>query len=73
MEEWMKAKYERKEFTEGMPYPSYLDKTKEGILWKRGKDNRQFKLRRFVLCKQTKTLKYFVRDGVSTNCIISIC
>ncbi|ESO07527.1 hypothetical protein HELRODRAFT_75990 [Helobdella robusta] len=65
MEQWICAKYERKEFMEGMPLPDYLARTKEGYLWKRGKDNKQFKIRKFILCKQTKTLKYFTKEGAN--------
>ncbi|KAJ8001924.1 hypothetical protein DPEC_G00174460 [Dallia pectoralis] len=41
--------------------PQQHDYLYEGILWKRGKDNKQFLKRRFVLSKTDFTLSYFTK------------
>uniref|UniRef100_A0A663MJX6 ArfGAP with dual PH domains 1 n=1 Tax=Athene cunicularia TaxID=194338 RepID=A0A663MJX6_ATHCN len=56
-EQWIRAKYERKEFTEGETSPS-----QEGILWKRGRDNGQFLPRKFLLSEREGCLKYFTKQ-----------
>lgn len=38
---------------------------KEGILWKRGRDNGQFLLRKFLLSEREGCLKYFTKQDVS--------
>lgn len=38
---------------------------KEGILWKRGRDNGQFLPRKFVLSEREGCLKYFTKQDVS--------
>lgn len=61
-DQWIRAKYERREFVEGAK-PSYLSGHKEGQLWKRGKDAKAFQPRRFVLDTTENTLKYYNRDN----------
>lgn len=62
-EQWIRAKYERKEFLEPKPLP-YTCNIKEGYLWKKGKDDKAFQKRRFVLDTTENTLKYFNKDEV---------
>lgn len=38
---------------------------KEGILWKRGRDNGQFLPRKFLLSEREGCLKYFTKQDVS--------
>lgn len=38
---------------------------KEGILWKRGRDNGQFVPRKFLLSEREGCLKYFTKQDVS--------
>ncbi|XP_070803074.1 arf-GAP with dual PH domain-containing protein 1-like isoform X3 [Pituophis catenifer annectens] len=61
-EQWIRAKYERKEFLE--PKKEVLDSNglKEGILWKRGRDNELYQPRRFLLSEKERCLKYFVKQ-----------
>lgn len=40
----------------------------EGYLWKRGKEDGKFQLRKFVLSESESCLKYFVKE-VLTNCV----
>ncbi|XP_015356662.1 arf-GAP with dual PH domain-containing protein 2 isoform X9 [Marmota marmota marmota] len=60
-EQWIRAKYERQEFMadgKAVPPPG----NREGILWKRGKDNAQFLRRRFVLLAREGLLKYYTKE-----------
>ncbi|XP_040927637.1 arf-GAP with dual PH domain-containing protein 1 isoform X2 [Betta splendens] len=72
-EQWIRAKYERKEFTEpGLRLP-YEDGTKDGMLMKRGRDNGQFLSRRFVLSERDGTLKYFAKiDAKEPKAVIKV-
>lgn len=40
---------------------------REGLLWKRGRDNGQFLSRKFVLSEREGALKYFNKNDVSKN------
>ncbi|XP_076725427.1 arf-GAP with dual PH domain-containing protein 2 isoform X6 [Callospermophilus lateralis] len=60
-EQWIRAKYERQEFmADGKVVPP--PGNREGILWKRGKDNAQFLRRRFVLLAKEGLLKYYTKE-----------
>lgn len=72
-EEWIRAKYERKEFTEPDKLKLCTNGVREGTLWKRGRDNKQFLTRRFVLSEREGTLKYFkTQDGKEPKCVIKV-
>ena len=62
-EQWIRAKYERREFVEGAQV-TYLNGHKEGPLMKRGKAKKNFQRRRFVLDTTENTLKYYKKDEV---------
>nr|XP_033818152.1 arf-GAP with dual PH domain-containing protein 2 isoform X2 [Geotrypetes seraphini] len=64
-EQWIRAKYERQEFTADQT-DECKDSAgnKEGFLWKRGKDKAQFLLRRFVLSEREGVLKYFTKEDI---------
>ncbi|XP_036392937.1 arf-GAP with dual PH domain-containing protein 2-like [Megalops cyprinoides] len=66
-DQWIRAKYERREFTgESMHLQhAYSSGFYEGILLKKGKDNKQFLKRRFILSAKDFTLKYFTREDQS--------
>lgn len=61
-EQWIRAKYERREFTEKTSERPYTAGVYEGMLWKKGKDNGQFLERKFVLSVHDFTLKYYKED-----------
>ena len=63
-EQWIRAKYERLEFMDPEKQ-QYLKGFREGYLWKRGKDDKKFNRRRFVLSETENTLKYYNKDDVS--------
>ncbi|CAH1794233.1 unnamed protein product [Owenia fusiformis] len=64
-EQWIRAKYERLEFT-NPEKQTYLSGRKEGYMWKRGKDNNKFQSRRFVLSETENTLKYYNKEDAKT-------
>ncbi|XP_023250932.1 arf-GAP with dual PH domain-containing protein 2-like isoform X1 [Seriola lalandi dorsalis] len=73
-EQWIRAKYERMEFTGETKYPPLSYTTDfvglipgfyEGMLWKKGKENTQFLKRKFVLSEREFTLTYFNKENES--------
>ena len=60
-EQWIRAKYERKEFV-SPPMTAYADDYLEGMLYKRGKEDGKFLPRKFVLSSVEGILKYFVKE-----------
>ncbi|CDQ89345.1 unnamed protein product [Oncorhynchus mykiss] len=66
-DQWIRAKYERREFTgeSNSLQQGYSSGLYEGILWKKGKDNKQFLKRRFLLSETDFTLRYFTKEDVS--------
>ena len=64
-EHFIHAKYQLSEFSTQEGTQHYERKTKEGKLYKRGKQDKQFRERRFLLNADDGTLRYFVKDGVS--------
>lgn len=63
-EQWIRAKYERLEFTGETKYPppAYTTGFYEGLLWKKGKEKSQFNQRKFVLSERDFTLTYYIDD-----------
>ncbi|XP_061770509.1 arf-GAP with dual PH domain-containing protein 1 isoform X4 [Nerophis ophidion] len=72
-EQWIRAKYERKEFTNPEWKFTYEQDTRDGALMKRGRDNGQFLSRRFVLSAVEGTLKYFTKyDAKEPKAVIKV-
>ncbi|XP_034044772.1 arf-GAP with dual PH domain-containing protein 1 [Thalassophryne amazonica] len=72
-EQWIRAKYERKEFSEPGKSYTYEEGTRDGMLMKRGRDNGQFLNRRFVLSEREGTLKYFTKyDAKEPKALIKV-
>ncbi|XP_056264828.1 arf-GAP with dual PH domain-containing protein 2-like [Pseudoliparis swirei] len=62
-DQWIRAKYERREFTgENYPQQAYCSDQFESTLWKKGKDNKQFLKRIFLLSRKDFTLRYFIKE-----------
>ncbi|KAJ6659801.1 hypothetical protein lerEdw1_018517 [Lerista edwardsae] len=61
-EQWIRAKYERKEFIYIEKQEPYSAGYREGFLWKRGRDNGQFLSRKFVLSEREGVLKYYNKN-----------
>lgn len=72
-EQWVRSKYERKEFVDEREDISEFNGVREGHLWKRGRDNGQFLLRRFVLSEQNGTLMYYAKhDAKEPKAVIKV-
>ncbi|XP_067114915.1 arf-GAP with dual PH domain-containing protein 2-like [Osmerus mordax] len=67
-DQWIRAKYERLEFSEEGNYyqQAYSSGIYEGTLWKKSNDNKQFVRRRFLLSQKDLSLRYFVNDDSKT-------
>jgi len=61
-EQWIRAKYERQEFVDGAPQPTYFNGTMRGLLRKKGKEDNSWNLRLFVLSANENSLSYFIKD-----------
>ncbi|KAJ8254171.1 hypothetical protein COCON_G00207830 [Conger conger] len=61
-EQWIRARYERKEFVHVEKQEPYSAGYREGFLWKRGRDNGQFLSRKFILSEREGALKYFNKN-----------
>uniref|UniRef100_A0A674IRF2 ArfGAP with dual PH domains 2 n=1 Tax=Terrapene triunguis TaxID=2587831 RepID=A0A674IRF2_9SAUR len=66
-EQWIRAKYEREEFVATTSAGS-----REGFLWKRGRDSRQFLKRQFLLSAREGVLKYYTKESKGPKAVISI-
>ena len=68
-EQWIRAKYERCDFRsdkdEADVVAAYQAEHREGYLWKRGREDRRFQRRLFVLEEDENTLRYYNSDNVS--------
>ncbi|MBN3309954.1 ADAP1 protein, partial [Amia calva] len=72
-EQWIRAKYEREEFTEPGKKLPYEEAVREGMLMKRGRDNGQFLSRKFMLSEREGTLKYYTKyDAKEPKAIIKV-
>ncbi|KAM3920887.1 arf-GAP with dual PH domain-containing protein 2 [Leptodactylus fuscus] len=60
-EQWIRAKYERREFVSDVKSPYSVD-YKEGFLWKKGRDNGQYLKRLFIFSESEGLLKYYTKD-----------
>ncbi|XP_069810103.1 arf-GAP with dual PH domain-containing protein 2 isoform X2 [Dendropsophus ebraccatus] len=60
-EQWIRAKYERREFTRDGP-SLYAVNYKEGFLWKKGRDNGKYLKRLFIFSESEGLLMYYTRN-----------
>ncbi|NXE75138.1 ADAP2 protein, partial [Cochlearius cochlearius] len=72
-EQWIRAKYEREEFvaTRVCRDPCSAG-SREGFLWKRGRESRQFQKRRFLLSAREGVMKYYIKESRGPKAIINI-
>ncbi|CAN9505684.1 unnamed protein product [Ophioblennius macclurei] len=72
-DQWIRAKYERKEFLCVERQEPYSAGYREGFLWKRGRDNGQYLSRKFILSEREGVLKYFNKlDAKEPKAIMNI-
>ena len=62
LEQFIRAKYEREEFVDANRQAGYMASAKSGHLFKRGRDNAKFEIRRFELSEASNTLAYYVKE-----------
>lgn len=62
-QQFIRAKYDRKEFIYPDKQVHYSRGKKEGVLMKRGKKDKSFKPRRFIISSQDNNMKYYNKDG----------
>ncbi|XP_053713624.1 arf-GAP with dual PH domain-containing protein 2-like [Synchiropus splendidus] len=72
-QQWICAKYERREFTgeNNSSVQVYNSDVFQSVLWKKGRDNKRFLKRSFVLLRKDLTLRYFVKED-SPKAVISM-
>lgn len=71
IEQWIRAKYERLEFC-SQTKPVYMSGYMEGYLMKRGKEDRKYQPRKFVLSEADDTLKYYVKENKEPKATLRI-
>ncbi|XP_025052105.1 arf-GAP with dual PH domain-containing protein 2 isoform X4 [Alligator sinensis] len=72
-EQWIRAKYERKEFiATSISHDACTSGSREGFLWKRGRDSKQFLPRQFILSARDGVLKYYTKESKGPKAVISI-
>ncbi|XP_019349919.1 arf-GAP with dual PH domain-containing protein 2 isoform X2 [Alligator mississippiensis] len=72
-EQWIRAKYERKEFVAtSISHDACTSGSREGFLWKRGRDSKQFLPRQFILSARDGVLKYYTKESKGPKAVISI-
>ncbi|KAM4595574.1 arf-GAP with dual PH domain-containing protein 2-like isoform 3-T3 [Fundulus diaphanus] len=74
-EQWIRAKYERREFTgeKNEFLQNYTLDLFESTLWKKGRDNKQYLRRIFLLSQKDFTLRYFTKeDSKVAKAVISM-
>ncbi|XP_055379377.1 arf-GAP with dual PH domain-containing protein 1-like isoform X2 [Condylostylus longicornis] len=71
IEQWIRAKYERLEFTR-TGRPSYISGHMEGFLMKRGKEDPRYQPRKFVLSETDDTIRYYVKESKEPKAILKI-
>lgn len=71
IEQWIRAKYERLEFSHH-DRPSYTSGHMEGFLMKKGKEDSRYQSRKFILSESDDTLKYHVKESKDPKAILRI-
>lgn len=71
MEQWIRGKYERMEFSQ-VERPLYTQGYMEGFLMKRGKEDSRYQPRNFILDEASGILKYYVKESKDPKAIINI-
>lgn len=70
--EFIRAKYSRLEFkTPNMP-TGYNCPVKEGIMLKKGRDDKKFQKRKFILSRDSNTLTYYAKENVSAAHVCAV-
>jgi len=71
VEQWIRAKYQREEFCHP-ERQGYVSGYMEGFLMKRGKEDRRYHPRKFILCEADDTLKYHVKEKKDPKAVLRL-
>ncbi|XP_038632865.1 arf-GAP with dual PH domain-containing protein 2 [Scyliorhinus canicula] len=73
-EQWIRAKYERREFTDAGTEHQLSDTSGDrvGLLWKRGKDNGNFQQRNFHLLGKEGVIFYYTKEEKDPKGVIQV-
>lgn len=71
-EQWIRARYERQEFMDVQRQEPYSTGYREGLLWKRGRDNGQYLSRKFILSERDGVLKYYRPDAKEPKGVVKM-
>lgn len=72
LEQFIKSKYERREFASLRQIPSFALGRMENYLMKKGKEDNKYHPRKFMLNEADDTLRYFVKEEKSPKAILRI-
>lgn len=72
LEQFIRSKYERREFASSRQMPSFTLGRMENYLLKKGKEDNKYHPRKFVLNEADDTLRYFVREDRNPKAILRI-
>ncbi|XP_062508133.1 arf-GAP with dual PH domain-containing protein 1-like isoform X2 [Corticium candelabrum] len=67
-DQWVIAKYQRKEFCAGAEKPAYMSGHKRGFLYKKAKERVEWKPRLFELSEKGNYLRYFEKEQDAEPC-----
>jgi hypothetical protein len=65
-DQWVIAKYQRREFCAGAERPPYMTGRKTGILYKKAKERGEWRPRFFELSEEANFLRYFEKENVNS-------
>lgn len=72
LEQFIRSKYERREFASSRQMPSFTLGRMENYLMKRGKEDNKYHPRKFVLNEADDTLRYYVKEEKSPKAILKV-
>lgn len=72
LEQFIRSKYERREFASSRQMPSFTLGRMENYLMKKGKEDNKYHPRKFVLNEADDTLRYYVKEEKSPKAVLRI-
>lgn len=72
LEQFIRSKYERREFASSRQMPSFTLGRMENYLMKKGKEDNKYHPRKFVLNEADDTLRYYVKEDKNPKAILRV-
>lgn len=72
LEQFIRSKYERREFANSRQMPSFTLGRMENYLMKKGKEDNKYHPRKFVMNEADDTMRYYVKEEKSPKAILRI-